>query len=193
MPAQRGPLCGGELDVVDARPRGPCYGWARPCTRSSGLLPGRLRRSLPWTPPRPPPGSRPGPAHSGRSGTGLCGRKWWIRPARVGAVPVALPDSHVQSIKGQVGVQARQGGLPVHDPTRVHIRDESDVHPPRQRSEVGGGTSRLRGNVGDLRLIGLECREVAACQVRDPLLTRCAARRAGRLGPADALSAPWSA
>ena len=71
--------------------------------------------------------------------------------------PLTFPLSggHFQGIQGQVGVQAG-GGLPADDPPGVHVGDEGKVDPPGEGAYIGGGTSRLRGNVGDPQLVRSE-------------------------------------
>lgn len=66
------------------------------------------------------------------------------------------------------------------------------THPDNVRTPEGAPPA-CGGMSANHSLFKAQGREVTACQVRDPLLTRCAARRAGRPGPTDALSAPWSA
>lgn len=65
----------------------------------------------------------------------------------------------------RLGVQAAGYG-PSDDPAREHVGDESDVAEPRQDPHVGGGTSRLRGNVGDPQPVGGVGGEVALDKVR---------------------------
>ena len=99
-----------------------------------------------------------------------------------------LPDGHSQGVQGQVGAQAR-GGLPADEPPRVHVGHESHIDPPGEGAYIGGGTSRLRGNVGDPQLIGSKRLEVALDQVGRILLSRRAARGARGPGTADAAQA----
>ena len=96
-----------------------------------------------------------------------------------------LPDGHSQGVQGQVGTHWPVGGLPADDPPGVHVGDEGDVDPPREGAYIGGGTSRLRGNVGDPQPIRGEGLEVALDQVGRTLLSRRAARGARGLGASD--------
>ena len=107
---------------------------------------------------------------------------------QVGPLTFPLPDGHLKGVQGQVGVQAR-GGLPADDPPRVHVGHESHIDPPGEGAYIGGGTSRLRGNVGDPQLIGSKRLEVALDQVGRILLSRRAARGARGPGTADAAQA----
>ncbi len=66
---------------------------------------------------------------------------------QLGSLTFSLPDGRLQGVQGQVGVQAG-GGLPADDSLGVHVGDEGDVDPPREGAYKGGGTSRLRRNVG---------------------------------------------
>ena len=109
------------------------------------------------------------------------------RQVSTGSFP--LPDGHLKGVQGQVGAHWPTGGLPAHDSPREDIGDEGDVDPPGEGAYVGGGTSRLRGNVGDPQLIGSKRLEVAPDQVGRALLSRCAARGARGLGAADAVQA----
>ena len=95
------------------------------------------------------------------------------RQVSTGSFP--LPDGHLKGVQGQVGVQAR-GGLPAHDSPREDIGDEGDVDPPGERTHVGGGTSRLRGNVGDLQLVRPERVEMPFDEVGRALVLRHRAR-----------------
>ena len=61
----------------------------------------------------------------------------------------SLPDGHLKGAGGQVGAHWPVGGLPADDPPREHVSHESHIDPPGEGAHVGGGTSRLRGNVGD--------------------------------------------
>ena len=99
-----------------------------------------------------------------------------------------MPDGHLQGVQGQVGVQAR-GGLPADDPPRVHVDHESHVAPLGEGAYIGGGTSRLRGNVGDPQPTRGKRLEVALDQVGRALLSRRAARGARGLGASDAAQA----
>ena len=107
---------------------------------------------------------------------------------QIGPLTFPLPDGHLKGVQGQVGVQAG-GGLPAHDSPREDIGDEGDVDPPGERTHVGGGTSRLRGNVGDPQLVRPERAEMPFDEVGRALLSRCAARGARGLGAADAVQA----
>ena len=98
------------------------------------------------------------------------------------------PDGHLQDVQGQVGVQTR-GGLPADDPARVHVGHESHIDPPGEGAYIGGGTSRLRGNVGDPQPTRGKHLEVAPDQVGRTLLSRRAARGARGLGTSDAAQA----
>ena len=84
----------------------------------------------------------------------------------------SLPDGHLQGVQGQVGARWPVGGLPADDPPRVHVGHESDVHPPGEGAYIGGGTSRLRGNVGDPQPTRGKRLEVAPDQVGRALLSR---------------------
>ena len=97
-----------------------------------------------------------------------------------------LPDGHLQGVQGQVGAHWPVGGLPADDPPRVHVGHESHIDPPGEGAYIGGGTSRLRGNVGDPQLIGSKRLEVALDQVSRALLSRRAARGARGPGAPDA-------
>ena len=66
---------------------------------------------------------------------------------------------------------------------------ESHIDPPGEGAYIGGGTSRLRGNVGDPQLIGSKRLEVAPDKVGRAPLSRRAARGARGLGTADAAQA----
>lgn len=166
------PLCGGELDIVDARPGGLVadeLGMGQEVQGSrQGVVVGV---SLPHRGHLQAVGERLSVADEAvvDSAVGVVDEA-----GEISAVPAALPDAHIQTIKGEGGVQACRD-LPAHDPTRVRIYDESDVRPLRDRSDVG--------DVGDPQLIRLPSREVAVRQVRGALLTQCGARRVGRLGP----------
>ena len=149
---------------------------------------GEAGRSRPSTPPRRPPRSRTGPARSEWTGTAPHGRKWCTRPGQVSTGSFSLPDGHLKGVQGQVGVQVR-GGLPPDDPPRVHVVHESHIDPAGEGAHVGGGTSSLRGNVGDPQLIGSKRLEVALDQVGRALLSRRAARGARGLGTPDAVQA----
>ena len=105
------------------------------------------------------------------------------RQVSTGSFP--LPDGHLKGVQGQVGVQAR-GGLPADDPPRVHVGHESHIDPPGEGAYIGGGTSRLRGNVGDLQPTRGEGLEVAPDQVGRALLSRRAVRGARGPGASDA-------
>lgn len=63
---------------------------------------------------------------------------------------------------------------------------ESHIDPPGEGAYIGGGTSRLRGNVGDPQLIGSKRLEVAPDKVGRAPLSRRAARGAQGLGTSDA-------
>lgn len=104
---------------------------------------------------------------------------------QVGPLTFSLPDGHLQGVQSQVCVQAR-GGLPADDPPRVHVGHESHIDPPREGAYIGGGTSRLRGNVDDPQPTRGKRLEVAPDQVGRALLSRRAARG---LGASDAAQA----
>ena len=104
---------------------------------------------------------------------------------QVGPLTFPLPDGHLKGVQGQVGVQAR-GGLPADDPARVHVGHESHIDPPGEGAYIGGGTSRLRGNVGDPQPTRGKGLEVALDQVSRALLSRRAARGAWGPGASDA-------
>ena len=106
------------------------------------------------------------------------------RQVSTGSFP--LPDGHLKGVQGQVGAHWPTGGLPAHDSPREDIGDEGDVDPPGEGAYVGGGTSRLRGNVGDPQLIGSKRLEVAPDKVGRAPLSRRAARGAQGLGTSDA-------
>ena len=99
---------------------------------------------------------------------------------------LSLPDGHLKGVQGQVGAHWPVGGLPADDPPRVHVGHESHIDPPGEGAYVGGGTSRLRGNVGDPQPTRGEGLEVALDQVGRALLSRRAARGARGPGAADA-------
>ena len=96
-----------------------------------------------------------------------------------------LPDGHSQGVQGQVGTHWPVGGLPADDPPGVHVGDEGDVDPPREGAYIGGGTSRLRGNVGDPQLVRPERVEMPFDEVGRALVLWSRARRSGRLGASD--------
>ena len=102
---------------------------------------------------------------------------------------LSLPDGHSQGVQGQVGAHWPVGGLPADDPPRVHVGHESHIDPPREGAYIGGGTSRLRGNVGDPQPTRGKRLEVALDQVGRALLSRRAARGARGPGAADAAQA----
>ena len=104
------------------------------------------------------------------------------RQVSTGSFP--LPDGHLKGVQGQVGVQAG-GGLPAHDSPREDIGDEGDVDPPGEGAYVGGGTSRLRGNVGDPQLVRPERADMPFDEVGRALVLWSRARRSGRLGASD--------
>ena len=81
-----------------------------------------------------------------------------------------------QGVRGQVGAHWPVGGLPADEPPGVHVGDEGDVDPPGEGAYVGGGTSRLRGNVGDPQLVRPERAEMPFDEVGRALLSvvRCA-------------------
>ena len=108
------------------------------------------------------------------------------RQVSTGSFP--LPDGHLKGVQGQVGVQAR-GGLPAHDSPREDIGDEGDVDPPGEGACIGGGTSRLRGNVGDLQLVRPERVEMPFDEVGRALLLRSAVRGARGPGASDSAQA----
>ena len=107
---------------------------------------------------------------------------------QLGSLTFSLPDGHSQGVQGQVGAQAG-GGLSAHDSPREDIGDEGDVDPYREGAYVGGGASRLRGNVGDSQLVRPESVEMPFDETGWALLSRCAARGARGLGAADAVQA----
>jgi len=109
------------------------------------------------------------------------------RQVSTGSFP--LPDGHLKGVQGQVGAHWPTGGLPAHDSPREDIGDEGDVDPPGEGAYVGGGTSRLRGNVGDPQLVRPERAEMPFDEVGRALLSRCAARGARGPGAADAVQA----
>ena len=102
---------------------------------------------------------------------------------------LSLPDGHSQGVQGQVGAHWPVGGLPADDPPRVHVGHESHIDPPAEGAYIGGGTSRLRGNVGDPQPTRGKRLEVALDQVGRALLSRRAARGARGPGTADAAQA----
>ena len=106
------------------------------------------------------------------------------RQVSTGSFP--LPDGHLQGVQGQVGARWPVGGLPADDPPRVHVGDEGDVDLPGERTHVGGGTSRLRGNVGDPQLVRPERAEMPFDEVGWALLSRRAARGSRGPGASDA-------
>ena len=69
------------------------------------------------------------------------------------------------------------------------VGDEGDVDPPREGAYIGGGTSRLRGNVGDPQLVRPERVEMPFDEVGRALLLWSRARRSGRLGASDTAQA----
>jgi len=68
------------------------------------------------------------------------------------------------------------------------VGHESHIDPPGEGAYIGGGTSRLRGNVGDPQLIGSKRLEVAPDKVGRAQLSRRAARGGGRGGGARGTS-----
>ena len=100
-----------------------------------------------------------------------------------------LPDGHLQGVQGQLGARWPVGGLPADDPPGVHVGHESHIDPPGERTHVGGGASRLRGNVGDPQPTRGEGLEVALDQVGRALLSRRAARGVRGLGASDSAQA----
>ena len=109
------------------------------------------------------------------------------RQVSTGSFP--LPDGHLKGVQGQVGAHWPTGGLPAHDSPREDIGDEGDVDPPGEGAYVGGGTSRLRGNVGDPQLVRPERVEMPFDEVGRALLLWSRARRSGRLGASDTAQA----
>ena len=109
------------------------------------------------------------------------------RETSPGAFP--LPDGHLEGVQGQVGAHWPAGGLPADDPPRVHVGDESHTDPPREGAYTGGGTSRLRGNVGDPQLVRPERVETPFDEVGRALVLRHRARRSGRPGASDTAQA----
>ena len=105
---------------------------------------------------------------------------------QVSTLAPALPDSHSQGAGGQVGAHWPVGGLPADDPPRVHVSHESHIDPPGEGAYIGGGTSRLRGNVGDPQPTRGKRLDVALDQVGRALLSRCAVRGARGPGASDA-------
>jgi len=101
------------------------------------------------------------------------------RQVSTGSFP--LPDGHLQGVQGQVGTHWPVGGLPADDPPRVHVSPESHIDPPGEGAYIGGGTSRLRGNVGDPQPVRPERAETPSDEVGRALLSRRAAR--GARGP----------
>ena len=81
------------------------------------------------------------------------------------------------------------GGLPADEPPRVHVSHESHIAPPGEGTNIGGGTSRLRGNVGNPQLIRPESAEMPFDKVGRALLPRSAARGARGLGASDSAQA----
>ena len=106
------------------------------------------------------------------------------RQVSTGSFP--LPGGHLKGVQGKVCEHWPVGGLPADDSPREDIGDEGDVDPPGERMHVGGGTSPLRGNVGDLQLVRPERVEMPFDQVGRALLSRCAARGARGPGASDA-------
>ena len=100
-----------------------------------------------------------------------------------------LPDGHLKGVQGQVGARWPVGGLPADEPPRVHVGHESHIDPPGEGAYIGGGTSRLRGNVGDPQLTRGKRLEVAPNQVGRTLLSRRTARGARRPGASDSAQA----
>ena len=147
---------------------------------------GKAGRSHPSTPPRRPPRTRTGPVHSGWLGT-YAPRSQVVHQAReISPLTFPLPDGHSQGVQGQAGAHWPTGGLPADDPPGVHVGHESHIDPPREDTNIGGGTSRLRGNVGDPQPTRSKRLEVALDQVGRALLSRCAARGARGPGASDA-------
>ena len=109
------------------------------------------------------------------------------RQVSTGSFP--LPGGHLKGVQGQVCEHWSVGGLPAHDSPREDIGDEGDVDPPGEGAYVGGGTSRLRGNVGDLQLVRPERVEMPFDEVGRALLSRRAARGARGPGATDAAQA----
>ena len=105
------------------------------------------------------------------------------RQVSTGSFP--LPDGHLKGVRGQVGAHWPTGGLPAHDSPREDIGDEGDVDPPGEGAYVGGGTSRLRGNVGDPQLVRPERADMPFDEVGRALVLWSRARRSGRLGASD--------
>ena len=75
------------------------------------------------------------------------------------------------------------------DPPGVHVGHESHIDPPGEGAYIGGGTSRLRGNVGDPQPTRGKRLEVAPDQVGRALLSRRTARGVRGPGTADAAQA----
>ena len=100
------------------------------------------------------------------------------RQVSTGSFP--LPDGHLKGVQGQAG-----GGLPADDPPRVHVGHESHIDPPGEGAYIGGGTPRLRGNMGHPQPTRGEGLEVVLDQVGRALFSRRAARGARGPGASD--------
>ena len=175
------------------RPRAASMSSQGPWLRISSALYTEFRASarakpkggLPWSPPRRPPRTRTGPVHSGWLGTYAPRSQVMHQARQVGPGSLSLPDGHLQGVQGQAGAHWPTGGLPADDPPRIHVSHESHVHPPGEGTNIGGGTSRLRGNVGAPQPTRSKRLEVAPDQVGRTLLPQRAARGARRLGASD--------
>jgi hypothetical protein len=56
----------------------------------------------------------------------------------VGADVLSAPDSHVERIQREIGVEIR-GQLPADDAAGEHVEYERRVHPPGMGFHIGGG------------------------------------------------------
>lgn len=98
----------------------------------------------------------------------------------VPASPAAGPDSHLQRVEGEIGVQAARE-LPAHDTTGEHIDDERGVNPSGEGADIG--------NVGNPEAVWGRRGEPPFDQVRRPVRQRAWNCCAGSFRPTDTAKA----
>ena len=138
-------LGGGDHWRRQCLPKGPGYGSARPCTRSSEPRPGQSQKESPVDP------TEVIASHSDRAAPWRMDlyctpRSQVMHQAReISPLTFPLPDGHLQGVQGQVGARWPVGGLPADDPPGVHVGHESHIDPPGEDAYIGGGHLPLAG------------------------------------------------